>query len=137
MPMKARILLFLSDELEPIVSRYVAEILQMSKPITLEIFGELPDDIKNSNEPVIVITQKELVEDLESAGVSLLDSVSQTRKSGIIILPDTTFATVETNEKKQIVIENYAVEIQIKKSIAVIMDESMPNQCIFLIDDTE
>jgi len=59
--------------------------------------------------------------------------VRETRKSGIIILPDATFATFESKEKKQIVIENHAVEKQLKKSIAVIMDESMPNQCIFLI----
>jgi len=46
MPMDAKVLLFLSDEIEPIVSRYISEILQMSKPITLEIFGKLPDNKK-------------------------------------------------------------------------------------------
>jgi len=131
--MEAKYLLFLEDNLEPIISTYLSEHFQMREPVILEQFFFSSDDVKIPDEGVIIITQKTLAKELAEIG-PLHESIQDLKKAGIIILPDEPFMSInKISDGKQITITNKDVAELFKKSVDIILDESMPRQAVLFI----
>ena len=131
--MEAKYLLFLEDNLEPIISTYLSEHFQMRDPVNLEQFFFSRDDMKVPDEGVIIITQKRLANELAEIG-PLHESIQDLKKAGVIIVPDEPFVSISnTAGEKQIAIINKDVAGQFKKSVDIILDGSMPRHTILFI----